>query len=102
MTTFIDTPENPICDFCSCPQVFAIFDAEDFVQIPGVMGSRGGWMACEDCAPLVEARDWSALATRALEAHCQREPSTREFYFELRGVILAQYQQLGTLLRRAN
>ena len=67
-----------ICDFCSVPNPAWSFPAKDFELVPlfervGATGiamnpvpamSRGPWLACDDCGPLVEAGLWEAVTDR--------------------------------------
>jgi hypothetical protein len=64
-----------LCDFCSKPKPTWRYPANDFIasqtQAPQgllVQESIGGWAACDDCHALIEASDWSALATRSADA----------------------------------
>ena len=60
---------EPICDFCSAPEVAWSYDARDFgVVEPDVgWGSRGGWAACEPCHNFIEANDKKGLRERSVE-----------------------------------
>jgi hypothetical protein len=63
------------CDFCFGPGPFTVFDVPDFEQaVPGAERhvSRGGWLACPDCAELVEARDSDGLVERVVGEYRKR------------------------------
>ncbi len=67
-------PEQPICDFCSEPQVRWSYPARDFVDVglvtpTGILVSEsvGAWAACEECHRLIEAGDRDALLRRSIQ-----------------------------------
>jgi hypothetical protein len=68
--TLPERPEWLLCDYC-CVRADQLFYrvARHFVALldNGRCGEfeRSGWGACRQCRPLVDARDWRALAARA-------------------------------------
>ena len=63
---------QPVCDFCSDPEVAVVYPADDAViQVvaapEGVYlhESLGAWAACRPCHDLIEVGDRGALALRA-------------------------------------
>src|SRR5947209_8585201 len=72
-----------ICDFCSSPDVFQIYMAEDFTAVelaapdgnPVCLNSTGGWAACHKCAKLVEAEQWEELLERCFRTFKARLPA---------------------------
>lgn len=74
-----------ICDFCSAPGEWR-FRAESFNAAAAgtLIGSRGDWITCGACHPLVLAKDWDRLAGRATTCNMQKigsrfEPGSREW-----------------------
>lgn len=55
------------CDFCSHPRADYELPARDF-RVPNndQAMSRGGWSACDVCAPLIERNEWNAIVRRAV------------------------------------
>lgn len=60
---------DPMCDFCSSPEVAWSYDARDFEVVePEVhWGSRGGWAACEACHNFIEAHDKKGLCEHSVK-----------------------------------
>lgn len=54
------------CDFCSDPAPAWVFPAQSF-QYRGT-GSRGDWLACDECADCIQRGAWPQLARRSLRA----------------------------------
>lgn len=59
------------CDFCRADTVVKEYGCEDFVTT--IVGSRtdksiGAWMACADCARIIDMRDLDRLVDRAAKA----------------------------------
>jgi hypothetical protein len=65
----IGAGDDPRCDFCSDPRIFARYPAKDFavkhVSGPNV-ASRGDWAACKRCTELIEAAKWDELLERSI------------------------------------
>ncbi len=66
--------EQPICDLCSEPAVRWSYPARDFIETGVIspsrvllIGSSGGWAACDECHQLIEADDRAALLKRSVE-----------------------------------
>ncbi len=58
--------EDQLCDFCSSQErPFKTFKCRDFAAEEGVM-STGAWLACPDCAQIIDKRDRESLLQRAL------------------------------------
>lgn len=64
-----------VCDFCAVPITGEAwtFPCQDFKapDLPGLPVTivvaqlkRGDWCCCDECKPLVEAQDWSAIVSR--------------------------------------
>ena len=53
-----------ICDFCSAPRPSVEYPADE-TELPGLTISIGSWLACADCAELIDADDREALALRS-------------------------------------
>lgn len=61
--------EKPVCDFCSSAPSWR-YPAKDFRmegdgKPPAV--SQGDWLACDECAALIESNDREALRQRGLK-----------------------------------
>ena len=64
-----------ICDFCSSPdvawsypaQTFEIREDPELVAMFGKLESVEAWLACVECARLIDANDRRGLAQRALD-----------------------------------
>jgi hypothetical protein len=73
MPEFRVAPEA-VCDFCSDPHPVKTFEAEDdFLMASSTaslpeMHSKGGWMACQPCAAMIESERWEDLLDRAAKA----------------------------------
>jgi hypothetical protein len=88
------TPPEPVCDFCSSPDVHWTFPALDFISRerkltamaigidqPGIdlqhvnlqSGSRGGWTACNVCAALIRRGDRERLVRRSAKREQRRQ-----------------------------
>jgi hypothetical protein len=58
------------CDFCNTDTPTFMLPTRDFAMRPvsdqptGWDYSRGGWAACDRCAPLIEANRWTELERR--------------------------------------
>lgn len=64
------------CDFCSSRDVQWTYPARNFAIVvsgSGVWGSRGGWMACGQCAELIERDAVDELLTRAARSFAQAQ-----------------------------
>jgi hypothetical protein len=62
------------CDFCRTVPTFRGYSCENFSLngVPIFSQPSGMWMACEICAELVNAGEWSALAERAYQSFAQK------------------------------
>lgn len=61
--------DHPVCDFCSGPPAWR-YPAETFNATPGqplAQICEDDWLACDECAALIERNEWNALARRGLE-----------------------------------
>ena len=56
-----------VCDFCSQEDPAWEFPADPMEPVAGHR-SVGGWLACNDCTPLIEERRWGDLTDRAMVA----------------------------------
>lgn len=59
------------CDFCYADHPQWVVPARSFMLMAG-HNSGGDWAACDECAPLIERDQWSALARRAKEGWEER------------------------------
>jgi hypothetical protein len=60
--------DRPVCDFCSGQPAWR-YPAETFNATPGEplpLISEDDWVACDECAALIERNEWNALARRGL------------------------------------
>jgi hypothetical protein len=53
-----------ICDFCGVPVPAWSYSAQTF-RVADVL-CQGSWLACDECAQLIETSEWGKLAERAL------------------------------------
>lgn len=61
--------DRPVCDFCSGPPAWR-YPAETFNANRGepmLQISEGDWLACDECAALIQRKEWNALARRGLQ-----------------------------------
>lgn len=61
--------DHPVCDFCSGLPAWR-YPAETFNATPGLPPPQimeGDWLACDECAALIERNEWNALARRGLQ-----------------------------------
>ncbi len=101
-----------ICDFCSSPEVFQIYMAEDFTAVeltaedgnPVYLNSTGGWAACCQCAKLVEAAEWDALLERYFQTFTARLPAfvclTKEEESEIKVILRGAHDGFRKLRKR--
>ena len=73
--------ENLICDFCSSPDVYRAYMAEDFIALEVLEAdhstrfqSLGAWAACRECTALIEAENWEALLERSWKTFLDNTP----------------------------
>jgi hypothetical protein len=82
---------EPICDFCSSPEVAWSYECPTFTPIamPGVFvgESIGDWAACESCAAKIEDGEWEQLAVTSANTFKQAHPM--ETLAAPRGLIVA-------------
>jgi hypothetical protein len=66
-----------ICDFCNDPKITRDFHCKSFPFVVGIFnwGSNGDWAACDECAALIDADKWDALADRAVAGNPSLENS---------------------------
>ena len=61
--------DHRVCDFCSSADPHWHYPAETFNANPGEplpQISEGDWLACHECAALIQCNEWSKLARRGL------------------------------------
>ena len=102
-----------ICDFCSSPEVFQVYMAEDFTAVelvapdgnPVYLNSTGGWAACCQCAKLVEDEKWGELRERCFRTFKAGLPAfpclTIEDEREIKGILRGAHEQFRRLRKRA-
>lgn len=54
------------CDFCSSQPVEWEVVARDFT-LGDIVGSKGNWAACAECARLLREGDWRGLTLRSIQ-----------------------------------
>lgn len=64
------------CDFCGASHPTVWFPARSFEDrsVQPYMVSQSAWLSCEKCAPLVDAKNWSAVLDRYLKVKKRRLP----------------------------
>lgn len=78
----VETPEIPLCDFCSLASVKWRYDAEDFetARIGNVAAqSIGHWGACATCKEMIDAGERESLAERSTMALIKNATAGRKF-----------------------
>jgi hypothetical protein len=60
---------TPVCDFCDAPSTIWRYPCSSFRIEELDWSSNGDWLACEECAALIEADHLYALAMRSLLLH---------------------------------
>lgn len=77
----VPTPDQPVCDFCSAPEVKWRYPAIDTTPIATVtddailfIDSKGDWAACDICHELIQAHDRRGLAERSIETLIRQHP----------------------------
>jgi hypothetical protein len=60
-----------VCDFCSSDKPAWEYPAADCIvsppEDPVPHQSIGGWLACDECAALIQRNEWTKLARRSLD-----------------------------------
>ena len=59
------------CDFCSSTKIVTAYRVPDFIMLKlggTEQGSKGEWVACQECADLVDKKDIAGLSDRVLMA----------------------------------
>jgi len=56
-----------ICDFCTAPDPVWRYYAETYVVERLQVRSLSEWLACDECAKLIETNQWNRLAKRSLQ-----------------------------------
>lgn len=80
----------PKCDFCADSVALEerwVLPAEDFTVPLIGSRSRGGWLACPVCAPLIAEGDWEAVAARHMVQRQQPDATLHNWLLELYGVL---------------
>lgn len=116
-------PGQEKCDFCSSRQKWTVYDCHDFEVMqfradtlhvaehgevefkPNVnwhSQSRGAWVACHECAKLIDAGQWKELLERALEHMIEIHPILKHHRAETRRKLNDLHQQFRRLMRKAN
>lgn len=62
--TLAEITANYRCDFCLADHAGWALPAEDY-EVANGNWSRGDWLACSDCAVLIQEDDWRGVADRA-------------------------------------
>jgi hypothetical protein len=92
--------DGMICDFCSSSNVYKSYACEDFVHdvLSAVeVCSEGIWVACEECAKLIDADQWDELLSRAVRSMVKELGVTQLEATMLRERIGLIHQQFRSL-----
>jgi len=68
-----------VCDFCchsTRPPAWC-YPGEDFDVVGGLSHSSGGWLACDLCHDLIEARQFVRLCDISLKSFMKKHPVAR-------------------------
>ena len=81
------------CDFCYelHPTPAFEYPATDFPTIDGIAMSRGSWLACDECAELIERGDLMAVAIRNIDRTPEVPQDDIELIAELIGMLVQTY-----------
>lgn len=77
LIAMIESPATMTCDFCGGTPVTMEFPAEDFIAMETpreTSESLGAWMACTECAPLIEGAWLDDLLERAIAKYNAAHP----------------------------
>ena len=68
-----------VCDFCCHPRRPSawFYPGKDFVVLEAVSQSVGGWLACERCHDLIEARQFVQLCDLSVKSFLKKHPVAR-------------------------
>lgn len=71
------------CDFCSAVNPIYSYDCSDFVTMEDTAGtpltsSQGAWLACKECAALIDAGAQQPLVNRCWMIHKTKLPFLNE------------------------
>jgi len=82
------------CDFCCAVPTLRGYQCSNFSLdgIPLFSNALGTWMACQQCAELVNAGEWSALVERAYQSFVAQCPVAPDEVYAVR----AQFSELVT------
>jgi hypothetical protein len=102
-------PSGLICDFCSGPQIYAVYGANDFVfsryqDDQGrnwVTKSQGSWTACAECAELIETERWEQLVDRSVIAIRTKYGLRGRTPTELRSEVRRMHELFRNGMRKA-
>jgi hypothetical protein len=101
--TLIENPQKMDCDICTQPGVTYEFPCAEFDAIETdkeTWGSTGSWMACNECALLIEKRDIDGMVTRATATALKNDPKLKAIHVAALDIMLrALYEQF--FIRRA-
>lgn len=84
----------PICDFCSSPDVRWAYPAKSFTMDGDgkrLLGSDGGWAACDACAALIEDGNRTGLLDKSVGTFDSRHVIGVAATRELIGSLHAQF-----------
>jgi hypothetical protein len=84
------------CDFCLSAPVLKGYQCDSFSLngVPLFSGGSSVWMACSECAELVDAEQWSTLADRAYGGFAQSHEVARHEESQVRielSKVIAQF-----------
>jgi hypothetical protein len=77
---------NLICDFCSAPDPQREYKCANFESpepLKGLAASQGSWLACDDCAELIDGEKWEELGNRQWESFARDNPDSAEYKYLL-------------------
>lgn len=55
-----------VCDFCAAPGPARSYPCQDFDDPVGLGRCIGSWMACDDCAGMIDGELWDELAVKSV------------------------------------
>jgi hypothetical protein len=84
---------QPICDFCSTPDITRRYKCRSFDFVLG-WGSKGDWAACDRCAALVDGQKWDELAELSVVTFVDVELSAEERR-SLKQLLLVLHQKFN-------
>jgi hypothetical protein len=87
-----------VCDFCCSPgrPPAWCYPGKDFAVIENISQSVGGWLACERCHNLIEARKFVELCDRSMKSFLKKHPIARRDKRIIRAEIARMHNDFRT------